>query len=330
MTRFGLDDIQASAIVAMRLGQLTGLEREKIEEELATLRAKIEELTGILADEGKIFAIIKEELQSIRDRFGDDRRTEITAVTGEVDIEDLIPEEECVLTLTSLGYIKRQPMDTYKTQRRGGRGLMGMTRREEDFAEYMFVCSSHDYIMLFTNHGKVYRLKCYEVPESSRTSKGMNIVNLIPLEQDEKVTALIKVNNMEDGKYLCMVTRSGIIKRTLLSAYNSARKGGLIAIELDEGDELAWVRVTDGSNAFPIVDGQADGAGADIRDQRRVYFFTGVLHSAVQDFRVNQCLFLVILQNLDGHVVLNFNLIHYVSTVFWPPAKQRWPPPYTG
>lgn len=253
MARFGLDDIQASAIVAMRLGQLTGLEREKIEEELAALRAKIEELTGILADEGKIFAIIKEELQSIRDRFGDDRRTEITAVTGEVDIEDLIPEEECVLTLTSLGYIKRQPMDTYKTQRRGGRGLMGMTRREEDFAEYMFVCSSHDYIMLFTNHGKVYRLKCYEVPESSRTSKGMNIVNLIPLEQDEKVTALIRVNNMEDGKYLCMVTRSGIIKRTLLSSFSNVRRSGLIAIHLDEGDELCWVRMTTGQNELMVA-----------------------------------------------------------------------------
>ena len=253
MERFGLDDIQAQAIVAMRLGQLTGLERSKIEEELAQLREKIRELEAILADTAKVLAIVKEEALEVLRRFADVRRTEITAVSGEVDIEDLIPEEDCVLTLTTLGYIKRLPADTYKTQRRGGRGIMGMTRREEDFAEYMFICSSHDYVMFFTNMGRVYRLKCYEVPEGGRTSKGMNIVNLLPLTGDEKVTAMIRVSDYEEGKYLCMVTSQGIIKRTTLGSYNSARKAGLIAIDLDDGDQLKWVRMTDGSNELIIA-----------------------------------------------------------------------------
>ncbi len=239
MERFGLDDVQAQAIVAMRLGQLTGLEREKIEEELAALMERIAELMGILADESKIMAIIKDEAMAIRKRFADERRTEIQTVSGEV--------EECVLTLTHYGYIKRLPVDVYKTQRRGGRGVSGMTTREEDFAEELFICSSHDYVMFFTNKGKTYRMKCYEVPQGSRTSKGTNIVNLLPLEADEKVTSMIRISDFEDGMYLVMVTRNGIIKRTDLTAYRNVRKGGLIAISLDESDELAWVRLTNGA-----------------------------------------------------------------------------------
>ena len=246
MERFAFDDVQATAIVQMRIGQLSGLERQKIEDELNGLHARIAELEGILADEGKIKAIVKDECLKMRDKYGDERRTAISAVSGEVDIEDLIPVEECVLTLTNLGYIKRQAADSYKTQRRGGRGIMGMATRDEDVTETMFLCSSHDYVMFFTSAGRVYRLKCYEVPEGSRTSKGMNIVNLLPLAPEEKVTAMIRVSEFEGDHYLCMVTRKGIIKRTRLDAYSHARKNGLIAIDLDEGDELAWVRLTDG------------------------------------------------------------------------------------
>lgn len=246
MARFGFDDVQAQAIVQMRLGQLAGLERQKIEEELEALRVRIAEMEAILADEGKIKAIVKEECLKMRDKYGDERRTSISMVSGEVDIEDLIPVEDCVLTLTRLGYIKRQAADVYKAQRRGGRGIMGMATRDEDVTETMFLCSSHDYVMFFTSAGRVYRLKCYEVPEGSRTSKGMNIVNLLPLAPEEKVTAMIHVSEFEGDSYLCMVTRQGIIKRTRLDAYANARKNGLIAIDLDEGDELAWVQVTDG------------------------------------------------------------------------------------
>ena len=246
MERFAFDDVQATAIVQMRIGQLSGLERQKIEDELNALHARIAELEGILADEGKIKAIVKDECLKMRDKYGDERRTAISAVSGEVDIEDLIPVEECVLTMTNLGYIKRQAADSYKTQRRGGRGIMGMATRDEDVTETMFLCSSHDYVMFFTSAGRVYRLKCYEVPEGSRTSKGMNIVNLLPLAPEEKVTAMIRVTEFEGDHYLCMVTRKGIIKRTRLDAYSHARKNGLIAIDLDEGDELAWVRLTDG------------------------------------------------------------------------------------
>ena len=246
MERFAFDDVQATAIVQMRIGQLSGLERQKIEDELNALHSRIAELEGILADEGKIKAIVKDECLKMRDKYGDERRTAISAVSGEVDIEDLIPVEECVLTMTNLGYIKRQAADSYKTQRRGGRGIMGMATRDEDVTETMFLCSSHDYVMFFTSAGRVYRLKCYEVPEGSRTSKGMNIVNLLPLAPEEKVTAMIRVSEFEGDHYLCMVTRKGIIKRTRLDAYSHARKNGLIAIDLDEGDELAWVRLTDG------------------------------------------------------------------------------------
>lgn len=253
MERFGLDDVQAQAIVQMRLGQLTNMERTKIEDEIAALKTKIEEYNAILADEGRQREIIKEELIVIRNKFADPRRTEICAVSGEVDIEDLIPNQECVLTLTQFGYVKRLAVDTYKIQNRGGRGVSGMSRREEDVATEMFVINSHDYVLFFTDKGRVYRLKCYEVPEGSRQSKGMNIANLLPIAADEKVTSMIRVPEFDEEKYLVMVTKQGIIKRISLNAYNTARKGGLIALELNEGDELAWVRLTDGSQQVIVA-----------------------------------------------------------------------------
>lgn len=253
MERFGLDDVQAQAIVQMRLGQLTNMERTKIEDEIAALKAKIDEYIAILADESRQREIIREELIVIRNKFADPRRTEICAVSGEVDIEDLIPNQECVLTLTQFGYVKRLAVDTYKIQNRGGRGVSGMSRREEDVATEMFVINSHDYVLFFTDKGRVYRLKCYEVPEGSRQSKGMNIANLLPIAADEKVTSMIRVPEFDEDKYLVMVTRQGIVKRISLNAYNTARKGGLIALELNEGDELAWVRLTDGNQQVVVA-----------------------------------------------------------------------------
>ncbi len=246
--RFGLDDIQASAIVAMRLGQLSGLERTKIEQELAEIHEKVKELEGILADVNKVRAIVKDELNTLCEKYKDERRTEIQTVSGEIDIEDLIPVEDCVVTMTHYGYIKRQPIDVYKSQRRGGRGIQGMTRRDEDFVEELFIASTHDYVLFFTDRGRVYRLKCYEIPESSRTSRGTNIVNLLPLEQNEKVQTMIRLAEYEEGKYLVMVTVNGIIKRTEVTEYDTARKAGVIAIHLDENDTLAWVRLTDGKS----------------------------------------------------------------------------------
>ena len=244
--RFGIDEVQAQAIVQMRIGQLTNMERAKIEEELLSLEQKIAEYNAILASEGKRLEIVKKELIALRNKYSDNRRTEICTVSGEVDIEDLIPQEECVLTLTQFGYIKRIASSEYKIQRRGGRGVSGMTRRDEDAAKEMFIINSHDYVLFFTDRGRVYRLKCYEVPEGTRQSKGMNIANLLPIEPDEKITSMIRVPEFDEDKYLIMVTRHGIIKRIELNAYNTARKGGLIALELNDGDELAWVRMTDG------------------------------------------------------------------------------------
>lgn len=251
--RFELDEIQTQAIVSMRLGQLSGLERTKIEDELGQLNIKIADFKDILQNSERLLSIIKEEALAIKKKYNDERRTEIVAVSGEVDIEDLIPEEDCVLTLTEFGYIKRQKSDTYKLQRRGGRGVSGMSRREEDIAKEMFVANSHDHVMFFTNLGRVYKLKCYEIPEGSRTSKGMNINNLLPLSADESVTSMIKVPDIESEQYLVMVTRNGIIKRTELSAFSHARKNGLIAIDLNEGDELAWVRLTDGNKELVVA-----------------------------------------------------------------------------
>ena len=254
MERFGLSEIQANAILAMRLGRLSGLERDKIENELEEVRAKIAEYRDILANESRVLAIIKEELLEIKEKHDDPRRTEIATVSGEVDIEDLIPEEECVVTLTQYGYIKRQPSDTYKAQRRGGRGISGMTRRDEDFVTDLYTCSTHDYLMFFTNMGKVYRIKGYEIPVSSRASRGTNIVNILPLENGEKITSVVKTSVLEDeNKYLVMVTRNGIVKRTEFNAYTNVRKSGLIAINLDEGDELAWVKITGGEDLVIVA-----------------------------------------------------------------------------
>ncbi len=254
MEKFDFDDPQASAIVAFRLGQLAGLEIQKIIAERDELRIKIKEYLEILGSETKVKEILKEELTVIGKKFGDERRTEISNVLGEVDIEDLIAEEDCVFTLTKMGYIKRQPVETYQVQRRGGKGIKGMSRREEDYAESMFICSSHDYILFFTSEGKMYRLKGYEIPEGTRTSKGMNIVNILPITADEKVTAMLRVPDFgEDKYYLCMATKNGVIKRTELDAYKNIRKSGIIAINLDEGDELRWVKLTDGEQNLMVA-----------------------------------------------------------------------------
>ena len=253
MERFGLTDIQAQAIVQMRLRQLTGLEREKIENEIAELKIKIADFIDILQKEERRLAIVKEEALAIRNKYDDPRRTEICAISGEVDIEDLIPKEECVVTYTRYGYIKRQTVDTYKLQNRGGRGVSGMTRREEDFAAEMFTTGSHDYILFFSDLGRVYRLKCYEIPEGSRQSKGINIANLLPIGGEEKITAMVRIPEFAEDLYLNMVTKQGIIKRILLSAYDTNRKGGLIALDLNEGDSLVGVQVTDGSKQLMIA-----------------------------------------------------------------------------
>ena len=254
MERFGLDEIQAQAIVQMQLGRLAGLEREKLQTEVDELHQKIAEYNAILADESKVRAIVKTELLEIKEKFNDPRRTEIASIEGEVDIEDLIPEESCVVTLTHYGYLKRQPLDVYRTQRRGGRGISGMTRRDEDFVSDIYTCSTHDYLMFFTNKGKVYRIKGYEIPEGSRTSRGTNVVNILPLEQNEKITCVIKTSDIAaDDRYYVMVTRKGIIKRTEYNAYVNVRKSGLIAINLDEGDELAWVKITEGHDQLILA-----------------------------------------------------------------------------
>ncbi|MEE1138838.1 MAG: DNA gyrase subunit A [Acutalibacteraceae bacterium] len=254
MEQFGFDDPQAAAIVAFRLGQLAGLEILKITNELDELKEKIADYNDILANESRVLDIVKTEALNIRDRFADERRTEIVNVSGEVDIEDLIPEETCVFTLTDMGYIKRIPMDEYKQQNRGGRGVKGLTRRDEDVVKTMFTCSTHDYIMFFTTKGKTYRLKGYEIPEGSRQSKGMNIVNLLPVEEGERVSAMIRVPEFgEDNYYLCMLTRNGIIKRTELDAYKNVRRNGVIAINLDDDDELVWVKLTEGGDNLIVA-----------------------------------------------------------------------------
>lgn len=253
MEKFDFDDPQATAIVNFQLGQLAGLEIEKIVNELEELENRIADYTDILQHEERVFNIIKEESAEIVDKFGDDRKTEISAVIGSVDDEDLIPVEESILTLTNMGYMKRMTVDTYKAQNRGGRGIMGMSRREEDVAKTMFTCSSHDVVFLFTNTGKVFRKKAYEIPASSRTGKGMNVVNLLPLEKGETVSAMVKIPQEESRRYLCMVTKKGIIKRTDIDEYKHIRQSGIIAINLDEGDELAYVEITDGTRKLVVA-----------------------------------------------------------------------------
>ena len=246
MERFGLDDVQAQAIVEMTLGKLTGMERDKIEEELLRLHNLIRELEAILADEGKIKDIIKNEMTAIKEKYSDPRRTEIVAAEHEIILEDLIERHSCVITLTHAGYIKRQPADSYAAQNRGGKGIIGMSTKEEDFIENVIAVNSHSYLLMFTNTGRMQAKKAYLIPEAGRTAKGQNLVNILELQPGEKVTACIGVEEFTEGEYLVMVTRRGVIKRTLLSEYEYQRKGGKIALNLDEGDELLFVRRTQG------------------------------------------------------------------------------------
>ncbi len=251
--RFNLSAIQADAIAQMRLYQLSNMERQKILDELAAIEVKIAELEGILADERKVLEIIREELGKIKEKYGDERRTAIEAISGEVDIEDLIAEETCVVTYTNIGYVKRQPLSLYNTQNRGGKGVSGMKRREEDFVEDMFIASTHDYILFISNKGIMYKMKCYEIPEGSKQSRGTNVVGMLPFSEGEKIAAMIKTSDFDEGKFIVMVTKNGKIKRTPLSAYKNVRKNGLIAIGLDEGDEIAGVRMTGGENELIVA-----------------------------------------------------------------------------
>ena len=253
MNRFGLTDVQAEAIAQMRLFQLSNMERSKITDELDGLRVKIKEFKEILADDTKVKQIISDELEVIKNKFGDERMTEIQSVSGEVDVEDLIPVEDNVVTLTNNGYIKRQLLSIYKAQNRGGKGVTGMKQREEDFVNEMFVSSTHDNVLFISDRGMMYKLKCYEISEGSKQSKGINVVNILPLEENEKIAAMIKTENFNEGRYIVMVTKKGKIKRTPLEMYKNVRKQGLRAIGLDEGDEIMGVRLTDGSSQLMIA-----------------------------------------------------------------------------
>ncbi|MBR5089047.1 MAG: DNA gyrase subunit A, partial [Ruminiclostridium sp.] len=255
----GLSEEQADAIVQMRLAQLTGLEKEKIEEELSDIMEKIGGYVEILSDKAKVYEVIRTELDVIRKKYGDERRTSIEQVSGEVDIEDLIPVEECVLTYTNMGYLKRQPVEVYNLQRRGGKGVSGIKQRDEDFIENVFISSSHDNLLFVTNKGNMMKLKCFEVPEGSRQSRGTNVVNMIQLEENEKVAALIKTADFADNKVFICITKQGKIKRTPLSAFRNVRKKGLRAINLAEGDEIAAAYITEGDSRVLIAthDGRA-------------------------------------------------------------------------
>ena len=253
MDRFGLSDIQAQAILDMRLKTLSGLQREKIEEEYKQLMELIAHLREILNSERLVCEIIKEELIEIKEKYGDERKTKIVAAEGDLDIEDLIKEEQCVITLSHFGYIKRMPIDTYKSQKRGGKGITGMTTKEDDFVKQIFTASTHDTILFFTNKGKLYKLKGYQIPESGRTAKGTAIVNLLKLDSGEKVSTIIPIQNFAEGKYLLMGTKSGLIKKTPLNEYDSSRTTGLLAIALKDDDELIDVRLTDGQDNIVMV-----------------------------------------------------------------------------
>ena len=255
----GLSEEQADAIVQMRLGQLTGLERDKVISELADIMEKINDYLDILSSDERVKQIIKEEITAIKEKYGDERRTAIEPISGEVDIEDLIPEEECVLTYTNIGYIKRQPVDVYNLQKRGGKGVSGMKQREEDFVEDMFISSTHDNILFITNYGNMYKLKCYEVPEGSKQSRGTNIVNLLQLSEGERIAAMMKTSDFAENKYFICVTKYGKIKRTPLYDFRNVRKNGLRAITLGEGDEIAAAHLTEGDSSIIVAtrDGMA-------------------------------------------------------------------------
>lgn len=270
MERFGLSEIQAQAILDMRLKTLSGLQREKIDEEYRQLMELIAHLKDILNSEKLVFEIIKEELIEIRDKFGDDRKTKIIAAEGEIDIEDLIKEEQCVVALTHFGYIKRMPIDTYRSQKRGGKGITGIATREEDFVKQIFTTSTHDTILFFSNKGKLYRLRGYELPEAGRTAKGTAIVNLLSLDPGEKISAVIPIQNFAEGKYLLMATKNGLIKKTALKEYDTARKTGLQAITLKDEDELITVRLTDGEDNVVLVTKKGMSITFDEKDVRPI------------------------------------------------------------
>ncbi len=270
MERFGLSDIQAQSILDMRLKTLSGLQREKIEEEYQELMKLIAYYKEVLSSEKLVFNIIKEELIEVRDKFGDERKTKIIAAEGEFNVEDLIKEEQTVIALTHFGYIKRMPIDTYKSQRRGGKGITGIATREEDFVKQIFTASTHDTLLFFSNKGKLYRLRGYEVPEAGRTAKGTAIVNLLSLDNGEKISAVIPISNFADGKYLLMATRSGLIKKTPLKEYDSTRKSGLQSITLKEDDELIDVRLTDGEDNVVLVTSKGMSITFDEKDVRPI------------------------------------------------------------
>ena len=284
INKFILSEIQAQAILDMRLQRLTGLERQKIEEELKEVMAEITRLREILASEALIFNIIKDELIEIKRKYGEPRRTAIMSAAEDFEMEDLIDEEDSVITLTHFGYIKRMPVDTYKSQRRGGKGIIGLSTREEDFVQHLFITSTHHYILFFTNHGRVYRLKGYEIPEAGRQAKGSAIVNLLQLEAGEKVQTVIPVKEYVDGKFLIMATKAGIIKRTSLVEYDTARKGGIQAINIREGDELIDVRLSDGT--YSVIIGTSQGMS--IRFSEKNVRPTGRISSGVKAIELDE------------------------------------------
>ena len=253
MERFGLTEIQAKAILDMRLARLAGIEREKIDQELKEIEEKIQYYRSVLSDERLVLDIVKEELMEVKQKYADERRSEIVSVVDEIDIEDLIADEEVVVTLTHFGYVKRLASDTYRSQKRGGKGVSALSTREEDFVERLFVCRTHDYVLFFTNFGRMYKIKAYQIPEASRHAKGTAIVNLLPLMPDEKVTTMIHLTEFDDEKFLTMTTKQGLIKKTKVKEYDSNRKGGLYAISINENDELINVKLTDGNNEVFVV-----------------------------------------------------------------------------
>ena len=301
MEQFGFDEVQAAAICAFRLGQLAGLEILKIESELAELQGHITEWRAILASDEKVYAIVKEELTALKEKYGDDRRTEIAHVSGEVDIEDLIPVEQCVFTLTHEGYIKRQPQDTYQVQKRGGRGISGLSHKDEDFVEELFIGSTHDFVLFVTDQGRVYRLKGYQIYEGSRTSRGTNIVNLLPLQNGEKVTSMLRMPAENAEGYLVMVTRQGVIKRTPIEAYANIRKSGLLAVSMYEGDSLAWTQITTGEDELIV----ATHDGLAIRFNEQDARSMGRLGHGVRATRL-----------AEGDYVVGVGVVHPGATVF--------------
>ena len=298
--RFGLDDIQATAIVQMQLGRLSGMERDKIEDEYQELIAKISEYQEILANESRILEIVREDLITIKNKYGDERRTEISMDFNDIDIEDLIEEEECIVTVTHSGYTKRMPVDTYKSQRRGGRGITGITTREEDFVEHLFTTSTHHNILFFTTRGIVYQLKGYQIPEAARQAKGTAIVNLLPLESGEKISAMIPIKEFEKGNYLTFVTKQGLIKKTDIMDYSRIRQGGLRAIDLVEGDELISVRLTDGTNEMML----ATHDGLAIRFSETDVRSMGRTTRGVRGIKLNEGDYVVSAVTLSGDIQL--------------------------